>query len=246
MRLKILTLFPKIIDGYFSSSIMAKAVEKKKIDFEIIDIRQYTRDKHKSCDDYPYGGGPGMVLKFQPLYEALTAHKGEKSRIVYPTPSGKLFDQKYAEKLTDENELIFICGRYEGIDQRIIDMFVDDEISINDYVLSSGEVAVLVIIDALYRLIEGVINRDSLMEESFTAGLLEYPHYTRPEDFKGMRVPDILLSGHHANIERWRKKKSIEKTLKFRPELIEKIQLSDLDKQLLIEIKEEGDTNGFN
>ena len=187
-----------------------------------------------------------MVLKPQPLHDALAAHKTGQSRILCPTPSGRLFSQSYAEELTSENELVFICGRYEGVDQRIIESFVDDEISIGDYVLSSGEVAALVIIDTLYRLIEGVINKDSLVEESFTTGFFEYPHYTRPEVFNGMRVPDILLSGHHAKIERWRKKKSIEKTLKYRPDLIRRDRLSDEDKELLLEIEQEGDTNGFN
>ena len=192
MKFTILTLFPEIIEGFFKSSIMAKAVEKGIISYQVVDIRQFTLDKYKSCDDYPYGGGAGMVMKAEPLARALDSVDASSIRTIYPSPSGKKFSQKYASSLAEEEELVFICGRYEGIDQRIIDSYVDDEICIGDYVISSGEVASLVIVDAVYRLFDGVISKESLEEESFSNGLLEYPQYTRPEVFRGMKVPDIL------------------------------------------------------
>ena len=220
MKFTILTLFPEIVEGYFKSSIMAKAVEKGIITYQVVDIRSFCLDKYKSCDDYPYGGGAGMVMKTEPLARALDSVNASSIRTIYPSPSGKLFSQKYASALAEEDELVFICGRYEGIDQRIIDSYVDDEICIGDYVISSGEIASLVIVDAVYRLFDGVISRESLEEESFSNGLLEYPQYTRPEVFRGMRVPDVLLSGHHKNIRDWRLMKSLEKTKMNRPDLL--------------------------
>ncbi len=220
MKFTILTLFPEIIEGYFKSSIMAKAVEKGIITYNVVDIRSFCLDKYKSCDDYPYGGGAGMVMKTEPLARALDSVNASSIRTIYPSPSGKLFSQKYASALAEEEELVFICGRYEGIDQRIIDSYVDDEICIGDYVISSGEIASLVIVDAVYRLFDGVISKESLEEESFSNGLLEYPQYTRPEVFRGMKVPDVLLSGHHKNIRDWRLMKSLEKTKMNRPDLL--------------------------
>ncbi|MBQ6673661.1 MAG: tRNA (guanosine(37)-N1)-methyltransferase TrmD, partial [Spirochaetia bacterium] len=217
MKFTILTLFPEIIEGYFKSSIMAKAVEKGIITCQVVDIRSFCLDKYKSCDDYPYGGGAGMVMKTEPLARALDSVNASSIRTIYPSPSGKLFSQKYASALAEEEELVFICGRYEGIDQRIIDSYVDDEICIGDYVISSGEIASLVIVDAVYRLFDGVISKESLEEESFSNGLLEYPQYTRPEVFRGMKVPEVLLSGHHKNIRDWRLMKSLEKTKMNRP-----------------------------
>ncbi len=222
MKIKILTLFPNIVEAYFKESIMARAVENGLIEYQIINIRDYTEDKHNNCDDYPYGGGAGMVFMPQPLGSALEAVISDNSRVVYVSPSGKKFNHDYAVELSSEDEIVIICGRYEGIDQRIIDKYVSDEITIGDYVISSGEVAALVLVDALYRHIDGVISKESLKEESFANGnLLEYPHYTRPVEYCGMRVPDILLSGNHAKIEEWRNKKRFEKTLKNRPELLE-------------------------
>jgi tRNA (guanine37-N1)-methyltransferase len=221
MTFTVLTLFPDIVSAFFGNSIMAKAIEKGLIDYNIVDIRDFAMDKHRTCDDATYGGGAGMVLKAEPLAGALDFVHGEDKRVVYPAPSGKLFNQRKAAELSAEQELVFICGRYEGIDQRIIDLYVDDELSIGDYVISSGEIASLVIIDAVYRLVDGVINGESLEEESFTDGLLEYPHYTRPQEFRNLAVPDILLSGNHAEIERWRRQKRIEKTEQNRPELLQ-------------------------
>ncbi|GAB4372380.1 MAG: tRNA (guanosine(37)-N1)-methyltransferase TrmD [Spirochaetales bacterium] len=222
MRFKILTLFPQLVETYFSHSIPSKAVEKGLISYETINIRDFATDKHRTCDDAPYGGGAGMVLKPEPLGAALEAAGAERIRTIYPTPSGRLFHQSYAEELVKEDSLILICGRYEGIDQRIIDLYVDDEISIGDYVLSSGELAALVLIDTIFRLIPGVIKAESLEEESITSGLLEYPQYTRPEVYRGLRVPEILLSGNHAMIQKWRYEQSLLKTKKYRPDLLGK------------------------
>lgn len=219
MKIKILTLFPDIVDSFFKSSIMAKAVEKGLVEYSLINIRDFAEDRHRTCDDAPYGGGAGMVLKPDPIAAALDSVEGSLKRVIYPSPSGIKFDQKQAERLASYDELVFICGRYEGIDQRIIDLYVDEEISIGDYVISSGEISTLVIIDSIYRLLEGVISSDSLVEESFTDGLLEYPQYTRPSDFRGLMVPDVLLSGNHAKINEWRKNMRIQKTRKNRPDI---------------------------
>lgn len=221
MKFTILSLFPEILEGFFQASIMKKSVDRGLIDYQLVNIRDFALDKHKTCDDSPYGGGAGMVLKPEPLALALDSVGAVNKRTLYPTPSGRLFNQGLARALSQETELVFICGRYEGIDQRIIDEYVDDEVSIGDYVISSGEISTLVIVDAIYRLCEGVITAESLTEESFSQDfLLEYPHYTRPEDFRGRRVPEILLSGHHKNIEAWRREKSLDKTNRLRPELL--------------------------
>jgi len=224
VKITVLSLFPEIVNGYFASSIMAKAIDRGIIEYRSVDIRDYATDRHHTCDDAPYGGGAGMVLKPEPLGGALEAVGARAIRTVYPTPGGKLFTQEYARQLAGEQELVFICGRYEGIDQRIIDLYVDDEISIGDYVISSGEIATLVIVDAVYRLIEGVISQESLEEESFEGGLLEYPHYTRPEVYNGLRVPEVLLSGHHENIRKWRSERSVEKTLRNRRDLLDHVE----------------------
>lgn len=220
MKFKILTLFPEIIEGFFCSSIMAKAVEKGLVEYEILNIRDFAFDKHKKCDDYPFGGGAGMVLKAEPLALALDSIKAKNKTVVFPTPSGVKYDQKLAEKFAEESEIVLICGRYEGIDQRIIDEYVDHEVSIGDYVISSGEISSLVVIDSIYRLCDGVITKESLLEESFQGKFLEYPHYTRPAEFNGLKVPEVLLSGNHKAIEQWRDNKRYEKTLNNRPDLL--------------------------
>jgi len=221
MKFTVLSLFPEILEGFFQSSLMKKAVDKGLIVVEFVNIRDFATDRHKTCDDIPYGGGAGMVLKPEPLARALDSVGAGQKRTLYPTPSGRLFTQSTAKDLAAEKELVFICGRYEGIDQRVIDQYVDDEISLGDYVISSGEIASLVIIDAVYRLREGVIKAHSLEEESFSDGfMLEYPQYTRPEVFRENRVPEVLLSGHHKNIAQWRKMQSVEKTKRLRPDLL--------------------------
>ena len=226
MRFNVLTLFPEIPAAFFESSIMAKAVERGLITYNLVNIRDFAYDKHRTCDDLTYGGGAGMLLLPQPLSLALDSVQAAEKRVIYVTPSGKPFTQACAAKLAREKELVFICGRYEGIDQRIIDEYVDDEISLGDYVMSSGELAALVIIDAVYRLIDGVISRESLEEESFSDGLLEYPQYTRPQIFRDRAVPEVLLSGHHEHIRKWRLVQRIRKTLAMRPDLLTAIRSS--------------------
>ena len=229
MKYTVLSLFPEITDAFFATSIMAKAVKAGVVEYHSFNIRDYAFDKHRTCDDTPYGGGPGMLMLPEPLGRALEAagavsRFGESprtgGRVICLSPSGRPFNQALAQELAAAEELILLCGRYEGIDQRIIDAFVDDEISVGDYVLSSGETAALVLIDATYRLVERVITPASLDEESFSAGLLEYPQYTRPEIYGTLQVPEILLSGHHEKIRRWRLEKQVEKTLALRPDLI--------------------------
>lgn len=221
MRIQVLTLFPEFIEEYFRTSIMARAVERGFVDPQVVNIRDFATDRHRSVDDAPYGGGSGMVLMPGPLADALDSVGAKEARVVYATPSGRPLTQEQARRLSREQRLVFICGRYEGIDQRVIDAYVDDEISIGDYVIASGELAVMVIVDAVFRLLEGVITRGSLEEESFENGLLEYPHYTRPEEFRGMSVPEVLLSGHHERIRRWRHERQVEKTRRVRPDLLQ-------------------------
>lgn len=237
MKFTILSLFPGILQGFFDDSIMSKAVARGLVEYELVNIRDYAYDRHRTCDDSPYGGGAGMVLKAEPLSRALDAAGAEGKRVVFPTPSGRPFTQKVAEELAAEDDLVFICGRYEGIDQRIIDLYVDDELSIGDYVISSGEISTLVMVDAVYRLLDGVITRESLEEESFTQPLLEYPHYTRPEDFRGLRVPEILLGGHHAKIDEWRLRKRVEKTLANRPDLLESDGMDEVIRRVVEELR---------
>lgn len=240
MKLTVLTLFPEILKGFFENSIMKRAVDRGLISYELVNIRDYATDKHHKCDDEVYGGGAGMLMLPGPLGKALEAAGSPAKRTVYVTPSGRLFNQAYARELSREPELVILCGRYEGVDQRIVDKYVTDELSIGDYVLSSGEAAALVVIDATYRLIDGVITGESLAEESFEGGLLEYPQYTRPAVYDTMPVPDVLVTGHHANITRWRLKKRLEKTLAYRPELLSDAMLSDELRRLIEEVLAEG------
>ena len=237
MNIEILSLFPEMLEGFFTNSIMARAVNSGIISYNIINWRDFALDRHHKCDDSPFGGGAGMVIKPEPLFKALDHVDAINKRVVYASPSGRRLTQDYARELSRESQLVFICGHYEGIDQRIIDRYVDDEICIGDYVISSGEVATLVIIDAVYRLIDNVITNSSLEEESFTGPLLEYPQYTRPENYCGMSVPEVLLSGHHANIEKWRLQKRLEKTLTNRPELLNNASLDAEAVKLLTELK---------
>lgn len=227
MKITILTLFPEIVEPFFTSSIMAKSIEKGLIEYKIVNIRDFATDKHKTCDDSPYGGGAGMVLMPQPLGAALDSVGALDKHVVFPSPSGRPLDQSMAYQLAQEKELVFICGRYEGIDQRVIDRYVNQEVSIGDYVISSGEVSTLVVVDAIYRLLDGVISGESLVEESFSGDLLEYPHYTRPEVYWEERVPEVLLSGHHKKIEQWRMEQRIQRTKERRPDLYKRFKSSE-------------------
>ena len=242
MHIDILTLFPDMIKAFFENSIMARAVEKGIITYNIINFRDYTYDNHHTCDDIPYGGGAGMVLKPEPLFDALNSINAATSRVIFPTPSGKLFNQDYAKSLSKEERLTFICGHYEGLDQRVIDEWVDDEISIGDYVLTSGETSSIVIIDAIFRLIDGVISKESLEDESFSSPLLEYPQYTRPERYCQKNVPDVLLSGHHERIATWRVFQRLEKTMLSRPEVLTNASLDVESRKKFIQLL---DIKGF-
>ncbi|KDR94154.1 tRNA (guanine37-N1)-methyltransferase [Peptoclostridium litorale DSM 5388] len=227
MNFYFLTLFPQMIENYVSESIIKRAIENGIIGVKTLNIRDYSQNKHKKVDDYPYGGGAGMVMTPQPIYSAYEAVlEGEGIRnphVVYLSPKGKTFDQDMAKRLSQKEDIIFLCGHYEGVDQRIIDSIVTEEISIGDYVLTGGELPALVVMDATARMIPGVLGeQESFMDESFMEGLLEYPHYTRPQEFMGMKVPDVLLSGNHKNIDEWRKEQSYAITRERRPELLKK------------------------
>ena len=224
LKFTVITIFPRILDSCLGHSILKKAQEKGLISVDQVDLRDYAKDRHHITDDYPYGGGQGMVMKPEPLVAAIEAarDKNPKARVILLAPQGRVFTQSEAQRLAQENEIVLICGRYEGIDERV-KAFVDEEISIGDFTLSGGEPAANVVIDAIARLIPGVLgNEDSLLDESFTDGLLEYPQYTRPEEFRGIKVPEVLLSGNHERIQRWRREKSLELTRARRPDLLAK------------------------
>lgn len=219
MRFDVLTLFPEMFDS-LEKSIIGRARKNGIIDINLINIRDFSQNKHKKVDDTPYGGGNGMVMMPDVVYRAYESIKKEKSKVIYLSPQGKKLDQKKVEELAKEEQLILLCGHYEGIDQRVLDEIIDEEISIGDYVLTGGELPAMVLIDSVSRYVEGVLKQGSTAEESFSMGLLEYPQYTRPEIFKGNKVPEVLLSGNHQKIEEWRKQKSIEITRKKRPDLL--------------------------
>lgn len=243
MHIDVLTLFPEMFTGVLNSSILKRAHENKKFSYDLINFREYATNKHQKVDDYPYGGGAGMVLSPQPIFDAVQAINERSStnpRIILLCPQGETYNQQKAEELAEEDHLILICGHYEGYDERIRQHIVTDEISIGDYVLTSGELGALVIMDSVVRLLPGALgNRQSAINDSFSTGLLEHPHYTRPANFRGYKVPEILLSGHHENIMKWRKKKALERTYRRRKDLLTQLELSKEEKQLLAEIKEE-------
>lgn len=221
MKFDILTLFPEMFET-LNQSIIGKAVEKKLININTINIRDFSKDKHKKVDDTPYGGGAGMVIRPDVVYEAYKSIEDKNAKVIYLSPQGKTLTQEKVKMLSKEEHIILLCGHYEGIDQRVLEEIVDEEISIGDYVLTGGELPAMVLIDAVSRYIEGVISKESTEEESFSEGLLEYPQYTRPEIFLGKKVPEILLSGHHENIKKWREEKSLEITRQKRPDLLYK------------------------
>ncbi len=220
MKFDILTLFPEMFD-IIKNSIIGKAIEKKLIEINTINIRDFSKDKHKKVDDTPYGGGAGMVMMPDVVYDAYMSIKDkENAKVIYLSPKGNVLNQNKVEALSKEEHIILLCGHYEGIDQRVLDEIVDEEISIGDYVLTGGELPAMVLIDTVSRYVTGVLNKESVDEESFSNGLLEYPHYTRPEVFLNKKVPEVLLSGHHENIKKWRDEKSLEITKKKRPDLL--------------------------
>ena len=244
MKIDVLTLFPEMFSGVFGHSILHKAAEKSAVQYNVVNFRDYADNKHQTVDDYPYGGGAGMVLKAQPLFDAVSALKEKaecnKTRVILLCPQGKRYDQKTAEELAKEEHLIFVCGHYEGYDERIREHVVTDEISIGDYVLTGGELGAMVVIDSVVRLLPEVLgNQESHMKDSFSTGLLEHPHYTRPSDFRGMKVPEVLLQGNHRLIEEWRNKEALRRTFIRRPDLLDKIELSKDQEKWLDEIKKE-------
>jgi len=236
-----LSLFPPMFEGVFGSSILKKAQDKGAVQLAVTDIREFSENKHRQVDDYPYGGGAGMVLKPEPMFNAVEAiTEGRKPRVILMCPQGERFTQKKAEELAKEEDLVFLCGHYEGYDERIREYLVTDEISIGDFVLTGGELAAMTVIDAVVRLLPGVLGQeDSHIQDSFSTGLLEHPHYTRPADFRGMKVPDVLLSGNHAKIEEWREEQSLRRTYTRRPDLFDVYELSPKQQQLLEKIKKE-------
>ena len=219
MKFSVLTLFPEMFTP-LKESIIGKAVEDKKIELNLINIRDFSKDKHKKVDDTPYGGGAGMVMKADVVYDAYQSVREEGAKVIFLSPQGKTLNQDKVKKLAKEKHLILLCGHYEGIDQRVIDEIADEEISIGDYVLTGGELPAMVLIDSVSRYVDGVLSEESIKEESFTNNLLEYPQYTRPEIFHGIKVPEVLLSGHHENIKKWREEQSLKNTLQKRPNLL--------------------------
>ncbi len=240
MNFHILTLFPEMIMNGLSTSITGRAMEKGIISANAINIRDFSKDKHRHVDDAPYGGGAGMVMQPEPIcdaYEDLCSRLGRKPRVIYMTPQGRVFNQQIAQELAQEEELVFLCGHYEGIDERALELVCTDYLSIGDYVLTGGELPAMVMIDCISRLVPGVLGSEVSAEvESFHDNLLEYPQYTRPEVFRDLTVPEVLLSGHHKNIEKWRREQSIRRTLERRPDLLEDAVLSKKEKQYLDEL----------
>lgn len=244
MKFHILTLFPEMVLNALNTSITGRACEKGIISVEATNIRDYTTNKHLKVDDYPYGGGAGLVMQPQPVYDAYMAVKekmcadgGGQPRVIYMTPQGHTFNQTMAQEFAKEDNLIILCGHYEGIDERVLEMIVTDYVSIGDYVLTGGELASMVVVDAVSRLVPDVLHNDESAEfESFNDNLLEYPQYTRPVEFMGKKVPDVLLSGHHANVEKWRREQSLIRTAKYRPDLLEKAELTEKEREFVKDI----------
>ncbi|MBZ5200239.1 tRNA (guanosine(37)-N1)-methyltransferase TrmD [Planomicrobium chinense] len=240
MKINVLSLFPPMFEGVFNQSILKKAQEKNAVSLNVTDIREFA-DNKRQVDDYPFGGGAGMVLKAEPIFNAVESlAKSEKTRVILMCPQGERFTQQKAEELAQEEELVFICGHYEGYDERIREHLVTDEISIGDFVLTGGELAAMTVIDSVVRLLPGVLgNADSPVRDSFSTGLLEHPQYTRPADFRGWKVPAVLTSGNHAKVDQWREQQALKRTLERRPDLLEHIELSASQQKLLNELKKQ-------
>ena len=239
MRITILTLFPEMFQGFLNTSIIARAIADERVIVECVDFRQYTKDKHNRVDDTPCGGGAGMILQCQPIVDCIKDIRTPNSKVVMMTPTGRIFKQSVAREYANYEHLILLCGHYEGLDERVLEEIVTDYVSIGDYVLTGGELPAMVMIDAISRLIPGVLHNDVSAEfESFQDNLLEYPQYTRPEEWHGKKVPEILLSGHHANVEKWRREQSIIRTAQRRPDLLEKAELTEKEKAWLKTLKD--------
>ena len=241
MNIDVLSIFPEMFEGVFGHSILKKAAEKGAAQYNVVNFRDFADNKHQTVDDYPYGGGAGMVLKPQPIFDAVSdlkdRAKSTAPRVILMCPQGERYTQKKAEKLAKEEHLIFICGHYEGYDERIREHVITDEISIGDYVLTGGELGAMVVIDSVVRLLPGVLgSEESHIQDSFSTGLLEHPHYTRPADFRGLKVPDVLVSGNHKLIDEWRMKESLRRTLQRRPDLLEEAELTEQQKKWLDEL----------
>jgi tRNA (guanine37-N1)-methyltransferase len=245
MRFDVITIFPQAFEGPLGVSIIKRAVDAGLVTINIVDLRDYTHDAHRSVDDAPYGGGGGMVMMPAPIFEAvedLASRHERRPRVVLLSPQGRTFTQRVAEELAREDGLILICGHYEGVDERVRVGLADDEVSIGDYVLTGGELPAMVLIDAVVRLLPGVVgNAASIVEDSFTSGLLEHPHYTRPLEYRGLTVPAELVSGHHEEVRRWRRREALRRTLQRRPDLLEQASLTEEDRKLLASIREEAE-----
>lgn len=241
MKIDVLTLFPDMFTGVFGSSILKQAQDRKAVSFSVVDFRHYADNKHNKVDDYPYGGGAGMVLRAQPIFDAvddLKIRNETTPRVILLCPQGERYSQRKAEELSNEEHLILLCGHYEGYDERIREHLVTDEISIGDYVLTGGELGAMVIVDSVTRLLPGVLgNEESALTDSFSTGMLEHPHYTRPADFRGMKVPDVLISGHHQRIEDWRQRESLRRTWMRRPDLLEVQELTEKEERWIQEFQ---------
>ncbi len=238
MRITILTLFPEMFEGFLNTSIIKRAIENEQISIDLVDFREFTLDKHNHVDDTPCGGGQGMVIACQSVVDALESVRTEDSYVILMSPRGFVYKQKKAHELANKNHVIIICGHYEGFDERILN-YVDEEVSIGDYILTGGELGAMVVADSIIRLCDGVIRKESYEDESFENGLLEYPQYTRPIDFRGDVVPDVLLSGHHENIRKWRLEKSLELTMKRRPDLLENRKFSSEELKIIEKLKKD-------
>lgn len=242
IRFDVLTIFPEMMEAVLGESITGRAREKGLLEMNFINIRDYTKDKHKRTDDYPYSGGGGMLMTPQPIYDAyMSVAEGceKKPHTVFMSPQGSVFNQKKAVELSEKEHIVFLCGHYEGVDQRVLDMIVDEEISIGDFVLTGGEIPAMAVIDSVSRIVPGVLaNEDSYRNESHFGGLLEYPQYTHPQEFMGVKIPDVLISGHHKNIEIWKRRQALLVTKKKRPDMLEKAELTEEDIRFLKQIDE--------